>query len=132
MDWIVFQILQTEPCYKKPNFMMPRTYSYYVYIVTNAERTVLYTGVTNNLAARLKEHYDNRGKPNSFAGRYYCYNLIYCEWHQYIRNAISREKYIKLLRREDKEELISKFNPDWKFLNAEICGEWPPKFEGRI
>jgi len=88
--------------------------------------------MTNNLAQRLKEHYDNRGKPNTFAGKYYCYNLVYYEWHQYVYNAIGREKDIKLMKREAKEVLIKEMNPDLRFFNLEICGEWPPKFEGRL
>ncbi|MEO0585695.1 MAG: GIY-YIG nuclease family protein, partial [Bacteroidota bacterium] len=51
--------------------------TYYIYITTNPQRSVLYTGVTNDLNRRLKEHYENRGLPTSFAGKYYCYNLIY-------------------------------------------------------
>ena len=33
---------------------------YYVYLLTNPKRTVLYTGVTNNLARRLDEHIADR------------------------------------------------------------------------
>ena len=32
-------------------------YTFYVYILTNKNKTVLYTGVTNNLEQRLIEHY---------------------------------------------------------------------------
>jgi putative endonuclease len=72
-------------------------YNFYVYITTNPERTVLYTGMTNDrnggpLVRRINEHYESRGKPEKFAGKYYCYNLIYWERHQYVRNAIDREK----------------------------------------
>ena len=100
---------------------------YYVYIVTNPERTVLYTGVTNNLPQRLNEHWDNRGKPKTFAGKYYCYNLIYFEEFQYVNIAIAREKEIKGWRREKKIELINSMNPDWTFLNVQLCKSWPPK-----
>lgn len=72
-----------------------KQHHYYVYIVTNPERTVLYTGVSNNLSQRLKEHWANRGRPKTFAGKYYCYNLIYYEYFTYINNAIAREKEIK-------------------------------------
>lgn len=34
---------------------------YYVYILTNAYHTVLYTGVTNNLTRRLFEHQNKMG-----------------------------------------------------------------------
>ena len=99
---------------------------YYVYIITNTQRTVLYTGVTNNLSQRLTEHWMNRGDFKTFAGRYYCYNLVYFEEFQYIYNAIAREKEIKGWRREKKLQLIETRNPDWGFLNAQVCGDWPP------
>ncbi|WP_418992695.1 GIY-YIG nuclease family protein [Alistipes sp.] len=41
---------------------------YYVYILTNSKRTVLYTGVTDNLTSRLNEHRQMR--PGSFTSRY--------------------------------------------------------------
>ena len=100
---------------------MSRQYQFYIYIVTNPERTVLYTGVTNNLAQRLIEHYSNRGQPNTFAGKYYCYNLIYYESFQYINEAIAREKEIKGWRRQKKLDLIKTMNPDWTFLNPSVC-----------
>lgn len=31
-------------------------YNFYVYIITNKAKTVLYTGMTNNLKRRLQEH----------------------------------------------------------------------------
>lgn len=40
-------------------------YTFYVYILTNKNRTVLYTGVTNNLKLRLHQH-ENKFNPNSF------------------------------------------------------------------
>ena len=89
-------------------------YNFYVYITTNP---VLYTGVTNNLDRRLAEHFENRGKPETFADKYYCDNLIYYEHFSDINQAIEREKEIKKWRREKKEALINSFNPEWKFLN---------------
>jgi len=94
-------------------------YNFYVYITTNPAKTVLYTGVTNNPDRRLAEHFENRGKPETFAGKYYCYNLIYYEHFSDINQAIEREKEIKKWRREKKEALINSFNPEWKFLNDE-------------
>ena len=102
-------------------------HQYYIYIITNPERTVLYTGVTNNLVQRLTEHWANRGNSKTFAGKFYCYNLIYFEEFQYINNAIAREKEIKGWRKQKKLDLIKTKNPDWFFLNAQVCGDWPPK-----
>ncbi len=99
---------------------------FYVYIVTNPAREVLYTGVTNDLAQRLIEHWMNRGSSQTFAGKYFCYNLIYYEEFKYINDAIAREKEIKGWRREKKLSLIDTKNPDWDFLNTQICGSWPP------
>jgi putative endonuclease len=91
---------------------------YFVYLLTNTTRKILYTGVTNDLATRITEHYLKRGDAKSFTARYYCYWLIYYEECKYINNAIAREKEIKGWTRKRKDDLISSFNPCWKFLNA--------------
>ncbi len=62
---------------QKSNAM--KQHEYYVYITTNPNRTVLYIGITNDIARRLVEHYANRGKVETFAGKTYCYCLIYIE-----------------------------------------------------
>ena len=98
-----------------------RHHNYFVYITTNPEKTVLYTGVTNDLERRLEEHHeDNIGLKKTFAGKYFCYNLIYYEYYGHIQWAIGREKQIKGMSRKKKEKLIEKFNPDWRFLNSEV------------
>ena len=106
-----------------------RDYNFVVYITTNPSQSALYTGMTNSIMRRLLEHYLNRGKPETFAGRYYCYNLIWFEWHQYVYDALSREKSIKQFTREQKEALINEMNVQRRFLNADICGVWPPTAE---
>lgn len=100
---------------------------YYVYILTNHQKTVLYTGVTNDLKQRVTEHYMNRGQKNSFTGLYHAYWLLYYEPHKYINNAIAREKEIKAWRREKKMQLIGEMNKELKFLNEEVFGKWPPE-----
>ena len=87
----------------------------------------MYTGITNNLIARLYEHWQNRGQESSFAGKFYCFNLIYYETFRDVNAAIRREKEIKKWNRDKKVALIGNQNPDWVFLNAIICGEWPLK-----
>jgi len=99
---------------------------YYVYILTNKTKTVLYTGVTNNLVNRITEHYNNRGDKRTFTGRYSCFYLIFFEEFFNISNAISREKEIKNRPRSWKDELIRKENLQWVFLNALIFEVWPP------
>ena len=51
-------------------------YNFYVYILTNKAKTVLYTGVTNNLKRRLEEH-NEKLNPNSFTAKYNLNYLIY-------------------------------------------------------
>ena len=107
--------------------------TFYVYILTNQLKTVLYVGMTNNLEQRIIEHYQQRGQKTSFTGKYHTYYLLYFEPHQYINNAIAREKEIKGWVREKKMKLINEMNPKLKFLNDEVFGVWPPKeMESRL
>jgi putative endonuclease len=96
------------------------SHNYFVYITTNPKKTALYVGVTNNLNCRLQEHFMNCGNANTFAGKYYCYNLVYYERHIRVDHAIEREKEIKKWSRSKKEALIKSMNPFWKFLNMEV------------
>ena len=91
--------------------------NYFVYITTNPRKTTLYTGITNDLRTRMYQHYENRGKWKTFAGRYHCYRLIYYEQHEDVNQAIEREKEIKNLSRKKKEALISEQNPGWHFYD---------------
>ncbi|PVD52448.1 endonuclease [Terrimonas sp.] len=100
---------------------------YYVYILTNFTKTVLYTGITNNLPQRIIEHYLARGNQSSFTGKYNCFYLLYYEDFKYVNDAIMREKEIKGWRRAKKMALIRSFNSEMKFLNTELFDEWPPK-----
>ena len=96
--------------------------SYFIYIVTNKNRTVLYTGVTNDLARRLAEHEDSASSiySASFTGKYKAYFLLYYEEFENVLDAIAREKEIKGWRRSKKEELINSLNAEWKFLNDDF------------
>ncbi|MGZ3776503.1 MAG: GIY-YIG nuclease family protein [Mucilaginibacter sp.] len=102
-----------------------RQYNFYTYILTNFNQTVLYTGVTNDLERRLYEHYFGTDQKESFTAKYKCFYLVWYERHQYINNAIEREKEIKAWTRDKKNKLIEKENPNGRFLNGDIM-EWPP------
>ena len=106
--------------------MRIKVHEYYVYILTNPTKTTTYIGVTNDLAARLTEHWRNRNDGKTFAGKFHCYNLIYFESFVDINEAIKRETDIKKWNRSKKNRLINSKNPSWLFLNADICGSWPP------
>ena len=97
-----------------------RRHNYFIYILTNPGKTTLYVGVTNNLTRRLGEHIANKGQFKTFAGRYFCNQLIYFEQFKYINDAIAREKQIKRWSRKKKENLIATTNPKWLSLNAQF------------
>jgi len=96
------------------------THNYYVYILTNKIKTVLYTGVTNDLKNRLYWHRNPEAIDKHFTTKYKCFFLIYYEYFNDIETAIKREKQIKGWTRIKKDNLITEFNPIWKFLNDEI------------
>jgi putative endonuclease len=95
---------------------------YFVYIITNPDKSTYYVGMTNNLQRRLREHFENRGNPKTFAGRYYCYKLLYWEEYPTALAAIEREKSIKKWSRKKKEALITSQNPTYKFFNEQVSG----------
>ena len=90
----------------------------YIYIVTNKNRTTIYTGVTTNLFARSWQH--KNGEGSVFSSKYNCTDLVYYEIFETIEEAITREKVLKKWRREWKENLINNLNPDWKDLFEEV------------
>ncbi|MGY2130598.1 GIY-YIG nuclease family protein [Hymenobacter sp. HD11105] len=86
----------------------------YIYLLTNPARSVLYTGITNNLDRRLYEHNQNLGTAGKFTGRYQCNLLMYFEVCPDALQAIAREKEIKGWSRAKKEALIATMNPTWE------------------
>ena len=88
--------------------------TYYVYILTNRRKTVLYTGVTSDLIKRIIQHKEK--KYPGFTQRYNVDRLVYYESHELVEEAIKREKEIKRWLRSKKEALINKLNPEWEDL----------------
>lgn len=91
-------------------------YTFYVYILTNKRKTVLYTGVTSNLHKRLFQH-STKQNENSFTAKYNVEFLVYYEKFGWIQQAIEREKEIKNFPRSKKMELIRDVNPNLDFWN---------------
>ncbi|SHM07941.1 GIY-YIG nuclease family protein [Flavobacterium xanthum] len=91
-------------------------HTYYVYILTNKAKTVLYTGVTNNLKIRLQQHKQSLS-PNSFTAKYNVHYLLYFHKFTWIQIAIAREKEIKGWKKDKKITLIKTINPELNFLN---------------
>jgi len=90
----------------------------YVYIMANPRRSVLYTGVTNNLVRRVWEHRNGRG--GEFTAKYHCSELVLYEVFQDPYNAIAREKQIKAGSRRRKMSLIERMNPEWRDLSEDL------------
>jgi putative endonuclease len=90
-------------------------------MVTNKTQSVLYIGVTNGLLKRAAQHH--AGEVPGFTQHYHCARLVYYEHFGDIRSAIAREKQLKGWRREKKNALIAKLNPQWKDLAVEMMKE---------
>lgn len=88
--------------------------NYYIYILSNKNNSVLYTGMTNSLMRRVWEH--KAKLIEGFTKKYNVDKLVYFESFDNPRAAIKREKQIKAGSRKKKIELINKLNPDWKDL----------------
>ncbi len=90
----------------------------FVYIMTNKNNTVLYTGVTSDLRKRVFQHKDKLLK--CFTKKYNINKLVYYESFGDIRYAIQREKQIKSGSRLKKIELINSINKEWRDLCDEL------------
>jgi|SRR3989304_6516371 len=92
--------------------------NYYVYILTNKNNNVLYTGFTGGLIRRIYQH---KHKVHfGFTNKYNINKLVYYEVFEDPNMAIKREKTIKNLLRRKKIELIRSFNPSFKDMCKEI------------
>ena len=90
----------------------------YVYILTNRDNTVLYTGVTGSLVDRVRQHREGGG--SQFTAKYNVTKLVHVECFNSIRDAIAREKQIKAGSRQDKIDLIDENNPEWRDLSEDL------------
>ena len=88
--------------------------TYYVYLLTNANHTVLYIGVTNDLPRRVAQH--KAGVHEGFTKQYNVHKLVYFETYPDINAAIVREKQLKAGSRARKLALINLNNPAWEEL----------------
>ena len=91
---------------------------YFVYILANKPRGVLYVGVTNDLARRTSEH--KLKITTGFTTRYGVSRLVYFEEHASILEARDRERAVKHWRRAWKINLVEELNPTWRDLYDEL------------
>jgi len=84
---------------------------FYVYLLASGPCGWLDVGVTNDLIRRVAEH--KQGLIPGYTADRSIDRLVWYEAHQYIDQAILREKRIKRWRREWKFALVEACNPRW-------------------
>jgi putative endonuclease len=93
---------------------------YYVYLLCNKRRSVLYTGMCNDLIRRTWQH--KTGAIPGFTKTYNCDQLVHFEEFDEVTDAIAREKQIKGWTRAKKNALITSSNPEGRDLAADWYG----------
>ena len=97
---------------------MQKEYKFYIYILINYPKTVLYVGFTNNIIRRIIEHKNDLGC--KFTRRYKLKYLIYFEECENVYSMMEREKEIKKWRREKKINLIKSINPNLNDITSNL------------
>ena len=92
---------------------------FFVYILSNRPKGVLYVGVTGDLLRRVAEH--KRKYVAGFTRDYGVTNLVYFEEYASILEARARERTMKRWRRAWKISLVETMNPDWKDLSDQLA-----------
>lgn len=93
---------------------MEKQKTYYTYILSNKNRTVLYVGYTENIKMRLIQH--KNGKGSVFTKKYNVFDLIHLETFEMKKEAKQREKQLKNWHKEWKWNLVKENNPELKTL----------------
>jgi putative endonuclease len=88
----------------------------YVYILASDRNGTLYVGVTSNPSRRWFEH--QHALTPGFTSRYGVKRLVWLEEHDWVIDAIQREKNIKKYPRRWKLNLIESINPEWDDLSS--------------
>lgn len=79
--------------------------AYTVYILRTSSNT-FYTGQTNNLEKRLKEHKNKTKRSAKYMRSFKSFKLVYSETHPTLSLALKREIELKKLSHAKKEILI--------------------------
>ena len=87
---------------------------FYVYIMTNKSRGVLYTGYTRDLTKHLEQH--RTTQTDNFVTRYNLFKLVHIEAFDDMMAARTRETRVKRWRRDWKIALVEEQNPNWQDL----------------
>ncbi len=92
--------------------------TFYIYMMANNHNNILYIGVTNNLIRRAYEH--KSSLIDGFSKKYNCHKLVWYEQTNNIESAVAQKKRLKKWKREYKENVIQKMNPEWKDLYFDL------------
>ena len=79
---------------------------YTVYILKTSKNT-LYTGISNNLEKRLKEHREKGKRAAKYMKAFDSFKLVHSEEYQTRSEALKREVEIKKLTKDKKKSLIN-------------------------
>lgn len=82
-----------------------------VYIMTNDQHSLLYTGRTGNLKHRIAQHRSGNGGVTT--RRHSLVRLVYYELLEDSLAAKQREKQIKRSSKKKRLSLIEEMNPEW-------------------
>ena len=97
---------------------MQKEYNFYIYILTNHSKTVLYVGFTNNIIRRIIEHKNDLDC--KFTRKYKLGYLVYFEQCENAYSMMEREKEIKRWRREKKDNLVKSVNPNLNDISGKL------------
>lgn len=90
---------------------------FYVYMLASGPCGYLYVGVTSDLVRRVGEH---RQGLFGYTAEKGIDRLVWFETHDYIDQAIKREKRIKRWLRDWKFALVEENNPNWADLYGDL------------
>ncbi len=94
---------------------------FYVYILSNPEKTILDTGVTGDLNVRLEKlEHTFYFSPEPIPQEALCRCLLYWECYTDAKQAVTRGETVRKLSFKRKKVLIDKVNPKWGFFNDKV------------
>jgi putative endonuclease len=92
--------------------------AHFVYILASRPGGSIYIGAARHLRQRIEQH--RMGSVDGHTKRYQIHTLVYFEQHNTLEAARIRERQLKRWRRAWKDELIVKYNPQWRDIADQI------------
>jgi putative endonuclease len=91
------------------------------YVMASGRNGWVYIGSSSNLHARVWQH-KNGTHPDGYSAEHGCVHLVWYEQHQWVVDAIRRERRLKKWMRDWKLKLIEDANPEW----LDLAADWYP------